>query len=214
MYEKGLKYVASDTICFPAKLVHGHIEDLASQNVDRIFMPYVMHMPPEGTDKLSPYVCSVVMGYPMVVRNSQNPEKQYGVKFDTPIFHWFSKKDRRHQIIEYAVNELSVSKSEAEEAYRQAADARNGFKGELIRLSNMAIDNAKKNNTFAVVLAGRPYHTDPFVSKNISKMLAKKGIAVIPVDGLDKLNEQVLSNTRAEITNNFHTRMLSAAMIA
>ena len=170
-------------------------------------MPYVMHMPPEGTDKLSPYVCSVVMGYPMVVRNSQNPEKQYGVKFDTPIFHWFSKKDRRHQIIEYAVNELSVSKSEAEEAYRQAADARNGFKGELIRLSNMAIDNAKKNNTFAVVLAGRPYHTDPFVSKNISKMLAKKGIAVIPVDGLDKLNEQVLSNTRAEITNNFHTSM-------
>ena len=77
-------------------------------------------------------MCSVVMGYPMVVRNSQNPEKQYGVKFDTPIFHWFSKKDRRHQIIEYAVNELSVSKSEAEEAYRQAADARNGFKGELI----------------------------------------------------------------------------------
>ena len=76
MYEKGLKYVASDTICFPAKLVHGHIEDLASQNVDRIFMPYVMHMPPEGTDKLSPYVCSVVMGYPMVVRNSQNPEKR------------------------------------------------------------------------------------------------------------------------------------------
>lgn len=95
MYEKGLKYVASDTICFPAKLVHGHIEDLASQNVDRIFMPYVMHMPPEGTDKLSPYVCSVVMGYPMVVRNSQNPEKQYGVKFDTPIFHWFSKKRQK-----------------------------------------------------------------------------------------------------------------------
>ena len=62
-------------------------------------MPYVMHMPPEGTDKLSPYVCSVVMGYPMVVRNSQNPEKQYGVKFDTPIFHWFSKKDRRHDML-------------------------------------------------------------------------------------------------------------------
>lgn len=47
MYENGLKYVASDTICFPAKLVHGHIESLVNQKVDRIFMPYVMHMPPE-----------------------------------------------------------------------------------------------------------------------------------------------------------------------
>lgn len=72
----------------------------------------------------------------------------------------------------------------------------------------------KKHKKFVVVLAGRPYHTDPFVSKNISHMLIKKGISVLPVDSLRQLNEQDLSNTRAEITNNFHTRMLSAAMVA
>ncbi|MCC8047059.1 MAG: acyl-CoA dehydratase activase, partial [Clostridiales bacterium] len=72
LYEQGLQYVASDTVCFPAKLVHGHVMDLAGMGVDRIFFPYVMHMPPEGVDKLSPYVCSVLQGYPMVVRNSQN----------------------------------------------------------------------------------------------------------------------------------------------
>lgn len=214
MYENGLKYVASDTICFPAKLVHGHIEDLVNQKVDRVFMPYVMHMPPEGTDKLSPYVCSVVMGYPMVVRNSQNPEERYKVKFDTPIFHWFSVKDRRHQILQYAMDELAVNKHEAEEAYKQAKAARDKFKAELVSMSDAAIEDARKHKKFAVVLAARPYHTDPFVSKNISHMLVKKGISVVPVDGLSKLNEQVLSNTRAEITNNFHTRMLSAAMVA
>lgn len=214
MYENGLKYVASDTICFPAKLVHGHIEDLVNQKVDMVFMPYVMHMPPEGTDKLSPYVCSVVMGYPMVVRNSQNPEERYGVKFDTPIFHWFSVKDRRHQILQYAIDELGVTKNEAEEAYKQAKAARDDFKDTLVRMSDEAIKEARKHKKFVVVLAGRPYHTDPFVSKNISHMLVKKGISVVPVDGLSKLNEQVLSNTRAEITNNFHTRMLSAAMVA
>ena len=85
---------------------------------------------------------------------------------------------------------------------------------ELTQKDYIDIKGAREHNLKGIVLAGRPYHTDPFVIKNISKMLAKKGIAVIPVDGLDKLNEQVLSNTRAEITNNFHTRMLSAAMIA
>ena len=47
-YESGLQYVASDTICFPAKLVHGHVLDLSRQGVDRIFLPYILHMPTEN----------------------------------------------------------------------------------------------------------------------------------------------------------------------
>lgn len=31
MYESGLSAVTSDTVCFPAKLVHGHIRDLVKQ---------------------------------------------------------------------------------------------------------------------------------------------------------------------------------------
>jgi predicted nucleotide-binding protein (sugar kinase/HSP70/actin superfamily) len=50
LYEQGIKYVASDTVCFPAKLVHGHVMDLESRGIKHIFMPYVMHMPPEGKD--------------------------------------------------------------------------------------------------------------------------------------------------------------------
>jgi len=61
--------VASDTICFPAKLVHGHVLDLSKQGVDRIFLPYILHMPTENKGEKSPYVCPVIMGYSMVVRN-------------------------------------------------------------------------------------------------------------------------------------------------
>ncbi|MCD8019880.1 MAG: acyl-CoA dehydratase activase-related protein [Clostridiales bacterium] len=214
MYEKGIEYVASDTICFPAKLVHGHILDLAEQGVDRIFMPYVMHMPPEGKDKKSPYVCSVVMGYPMVVRNSQNPEKRYGVAFDTPVFHWFQEKDRKKQICEYATGELRVSKEEAEEAYRQGEIAINAFRTSLEKQAEKIIKNARKKQEFVIVLAGRPYHSDSFVSHDISKMFTEKGISVIPVDSLPGLKEADLKNTRIEITNNFHTRMLAGALLA
>ncbi len=213
-YESGLEYVASDTVCFPAKLAHGHILDLANQKVDRIFMPYIMHMPPEGVDKNSPYVCSIVQGYPMVVKNSQDPEHRYHVKFDTPVFHWFTVKTRKKQIISYACDTLGVSSQEAEQAYDQADKAITSFRDTLRKGACEIISDARKNGTFAVVLAGRPYHSDSFVSHGISKLFTQKGISVLPVDSLPDLDKEDLKNTRIEITNNFHTRMLAGAKIA
>ncbi len=214
LYEEGLTFVASDTICFPAKLAHGHVQNLAEQGVDRIFMPYVMHMPPEGKDKLSPYVCSVVQGYPMVVRNAQSPEERYGVVFDTPIFHFFQEKDRKPQICRYATETLGVTKKQAQAAYDQAEAAIKSFRSNLTARAAQIMEEASENGTFAVVLAGRPYHNDAFVSHGISQIFAKKGVPVLTADSLPGLNEVDLSNTRIEITNNFHTRMLSAAVLA
>ncbi len=214
MYEAGLEFVASDTICFPAKLAHGHVKDLADQKVDRIFLPYVMHMPPEGVDKQSPYVCAVVQGYPMVIKNSQDPETRYGIPYDTPVFHWFSVKDRKKQICKYAEDTLGVTAKEAEAAFAQADAAIETFRKTLKERGQEIIDDARTNHTYAVVLAGRPYHTDPFVSHGISKLFTQKGISVLPVDALPGLEKEDLKNTRIEITNNFHTRMLAGAQIA
>ncbi len=214
LYEQGLMYVASDTICFPAKLVHGHVMDLQAQGVDRIFLPYVMHMPPEGVDKNSPYVCSVLQGYPMVVRNSQNPEEDGKVIFDTPIFHWFAEKDRKKQICAYATETLGVTKAEAEAAFDDGEKALGSFREVLKKRGRENIDKAHADGTYAVVLAGRPYHTDPFICHDIHKRFTEKGVPVLSVDSLPYLSEQNLKNTTIEITNNFHTRMLEAAMVA
>ncbi len=64
LFESGLRYVASDTVCLPAKLAHGHVLDLARRGVDRVFFPHMMHLPPEGVDQKSPYTCAILMGYP------------------------------------------------------------------------------------------------------------------------------------------------------
>ncbi|MCD7956276.1 MAG: acyl-CoA dehydratase activase [Lachnospiraceae bacterium] len=214
LYEQGLQYVASDTVCFPAKLVHGHIMDLAGMGVDRIFFPYVMHMPPEGVDKNSPYVCSVLQGYPMVVRNSQNPEKEGKVIFDTPVFHWFEEKDRKKQICSYAVETLGVTKAEAASAFADGEHALLSFRETLTRLSSEIIRQAHESGTYAVVLAGRPYHTDPFICHDLSRKFTERGVPVLTVDSLPDLSKQDLKNTRIEITNDFHTRMLEGAMVA
>ncbi|MGI5954786.1 acyl-CoA dehydratase activase [Dysosmobacter sp.] len=212
-YESGLQYVASDTICFPAKLVHGHVLDLAKQGVDRIFLPYILHMPTENQKEKSPYVCPVIMGYSMVVRNFQDPEEHFSVAFETPVFHWFTEQDRKRQICQYAMEHCGATKRQAEEAFRQGAAVIEGFRRRLVEEGTQVIAQTQKNGSFAVVLAGRPYHTDPLINHDLSRMFTRRGIPVLTVDSLPGLPEADLHQSRVEITNDFHARMLSGAMV-
>ena len=212
-YESGLQYVASDTICFPAKLVHGHVLDLAKQGVDRIFLPYILHMPTENQKEKSPYVCPVIMGYSMVVRNFQDPEEHFSVAFETPVFHWFTEQDRKRQICQYAMEHCGATKRQAEEAFRQGAAVIEAFRRRLVEEGTQVIAQTHKNGGFAVVLAGRPYHTDPLINHDLSRMFTRRGIPVLTVDSLPGLPEADLHQSRVEITNDFHARMLSGTMV-
>ena len=212
-YESGLQYVASDTICFPAKLVHGHVLDLCRRGVDRIFLPYLLHMPPEPKGEKSPYVCPVIMGYSMVVRNFQDPESHFSTAFETPVFHWFTEKDRRRQICRYAMDRCGATADQAQRAYRQAKTAILTFRCRLESAGKAVIQETEKTGGFAVVLAGRPYHTDPLVNHDLSRMFTRRGIPVLTVDSLPGLRDADLRQSRVEITNDFHARMLSGAMV-
>ena len=214
MFEKGLPFVASDTVCFPAKLSHGHIRDLIDQGVDRIFMPMVMEMPPADKKGESEYVCAVVKGYPLIIRHSENPQRRWEVPFDTPMFHWHRESDRKRQIAAFMAETFGIEGAIQEEAYRQAEAALMEFRRRLHVEAERILDQVTREGSFAVVLAGRPYHTDPLVSHDLSRSFTRAGIPVLTVDSLPELNDEDLTHTRAAVTNNFHTRMLSGAALA
>ena len=220
MFENGIPFVPSDTVCFPAKLAHGHIQDLVKQfeklpkGSYRIFMPMVMEMPATDKAKASNYVCAVVKGYPLIISHSENPEKRWNVPFDNPMFHWYSEADRKSQILKYFCENYGLKKSEVEAAFKQGEKAILSFKKKLYEEGQKIIDKVTNEGSFAVVLAGRPYHTDALVSHDLSRVFTKQYIPVLTVDSLPELNNVNLRNTRAEVTNNFHTRMLSGAMLA
>src|SRR5699024_9804229 len=109
IYEDGLAAVTSDTVCFPAKLVHGHLRNLAKKGVDRIFMPSVTTVPSENTEKTSQSMCAVVKGYPIVVRNSDNPTRMWDIPFDAPLFHWPSPEDRNRQLTAWMKETFQIS---------------------------------------------------------------------------------------------------------
>ena len=214
MYERGLSAVSSDTVCFPAKLVHGHVRDLADQGVDRIFMPSVTTVTSENTSKTSQSMCAVVKGYPIVMRNSDNPEKRFGIPFDAPLFHWLSQKDRDRQLTEYLTREFSLDAASVRQAIDAAEAAQKTFKAELAREGERICDQVKHEGSFAVVLASRPYQNDDLVNHELPRAFTELGIPVICADAAPHVNEVDLSRSRLDVVNNFHARMLGSAVIA
>ena len=43
LYESGITSIASETVCYPAKLVHGHIENLIEKGIKYIFYPCIVN---------------------------------------------------------------------------------------------------------------------------------------------------------------------------
>ena len=214
IYENGIHAVTSDTECFPAKLVHGHIRELVKMGVDRIFMPIIAVMPPENMEKNSFSRCALVKGYPIVIGNSDNPENEFGVKFDSPYFYWYSKEDRETQLVKYVNEEFGIDTDICRRAVAFASAAQDEFESELKRRGQEVLDQLQRENRFAVVMAGRPYHNDPLVNHELPEMLVNMGVPVLPADSLPQLNSTDLSRSRIDIVNNFHARVLSGSILA
>ena len=214
MYESGLSAVTSDTVCFPAKLVHGHLRDLAGKGVDRIFMPSVTETPSENTVSTSNSMCAVVKGYPFVIKNSDSPSEKWGIPFDAPLFHWREEKDRTRQLVSYMEEHFGISGEETRKAMADGDRAMKQFHDTLKGEGEKVLEQVRAEGRFAIVLASRPYQNDGLVNHNLPEMFTSRGIPVLTVDSLPGLEEVDLSRSSVEIVNNYHARMLASAIMA
>lgn len=214
MYEQGLSAVTSDTVCFPAKLVHGHLRDLADANVDRILMPSVTTVPSDNAAPTSQSMCAVVKGYPLVIQNSDNPERRWGIPFDAPLFHWYSEKDRESQLMDWLRSWAGVTRAQARSAIRQATAAQRAFRGELEQRGRAVLERVERDGGYAVVLASRPYQNDALVNHELPETFVRMGVPVLTADAVPGVRDVDLSASRIDVVNNFHERMLGSAVIA
>jgi predicted CoA-substrate-specific enzyme activase len=212
LFERGLKNIPSDTICFPAKLVHGHLLDLVDQGAKIIFFPMMVRVPKENKSATDSHVCSVVQGYPLVAAQNDETEERYGVSLEHPVFHWYNQGLKKKQVINYLEKTFSVSKGEALRAFTSAEKAFSAYQNTLVRLGTRALEELKESGKFGIVLAGRPYHVDPLINHNVSKYFTAAGIPVLTLDSLPGIHKADLAATRMETTIPFHTRMIEAAL--
>mgnify|MGYP003309699186 CR=1 FL=1 len=103
-YEKYVRMVMSDNICFPAKLTHSHIANLQNKKVDRIFMPFVIYEKGENNEQNS-YNCPIVTAYSTVIGSVQNSD----IPLDTPTISFRNRETLLKQCLDYLTS-LGIKK--------------------------------------------------------------------------------------------------------
>lgn len=173
-YEKCADRVMSDNICFPAKLVHSHIENLAAHGADRIFMPFTLYERPDRQMQNS-FNCPIVSGYSQVVNSVHD------VTVDCPTISFKDDKVLYRQCIEY-LQGIGVPKGLVKPAFRKALQEQERYEKEITAYNNEIFAEARRNGQTIVMLAGRPYHADSLIQHKVSEMIASQGVCVLTDD--------------------------------
>ena len=209
-YERAASTVMSDNICFPAKLAHSHILDLVEKGVDRIFYPIVVHEQEEFQDAVNSYNCPVVTGYPDVLKSAIDPEKRYGIPFDSPAIGFRDTGLLKRQLHiffkRFGLDYASISR-----AVEKGLSAHRQFKKELTDRASALIKEAKKDGRMLIVMAGRPYHIDPLINHGLPDLLANMGVDVITEDAVPGVQKQSLSDINVLTQWTYANRLYAAA---
>jgi predicted CoA-substrate-specific enzyme activase len=182
LYEKGAATVMSDNICFPAKLVHGHVFDLIAKNVNRIFMPFVVMEKMEEKSGVKSFNCPIVSGYSDVIRGAVNPEGKFGIPLDAPSINFNDEILLARACRDYLVKTLGVPKKLFDAAFPKALAAQEQFLKDLSDKTQAIADAAARDKKLLIVLAGRPYHTDNLIQHRVAEMISAFGVDVINED--------------------------------
>ena len=208
MYIKGQGTIPSDTVCFPAKMMHGHIQTLIEMGVDVIFYPCMTYHFDEHKGRKN-YNCAVISGYPEVIKaNTVNfGDIVYINDYVGP--HVKSKFPEKINAILTKRLGTSFTSSEIKKACKAAYAEYSKYVSKVRAKGDEIIKRAKEENKKIILLAGRPYHADPEVNHGIHKLIAGLGFAVISEDCVSYKVAKFNTNIIAQWT--FHQRLFSAA---
>ena len=207
LYASGQRTIPSDTACYPAKLLHGHVEWLLRQNVDAIFYPCMSYNLDEHRGD-NHYNCPVVAYYPEVLRLNVPGLKQ--TKFISDYLGIHRPKDfgkKFPAILEKYFP--GIPAREVKAAVRGAYEAYEAYMARVRARGAEMLADARSKGLPVVVLCGRPYHIDPEISHGIDQQIAQLGAVVVTEDSVN-LNEQKFS---VHVLNQwtYHSRLYSAA---
>lgn len=206
-YQLGQHSIPSDTVCYPAKLMHGHIENLLQKGVDAIFYPCMTYNVDEGRAS-NHYNCPVVAYYPELLKANMGALQDFD--FMMPYFDISDPKRFITQAVKYFRGKYpSLKKHQianaAAEAYQEQADYYAQLRGE----GRKAIAYADSHGLDIAVIAGRPYHVDPEINHGIDQLIASFGLVIVTEDAVWQLAKAPEVHVLNQWT--YHSRMYGAA---
>ena len=206
-YNKAIDTIPSDTACYPAKAVHGHIRDLAQAQVDLIWYPCIQHGPKEFS-RDNNYHCPMVISYPELIRNNMQ-DVMGKTPFYAPFLPLADKKSLVPALVK-ALKEFPFSKSEISSAVDAAWAEQEKCKADYREMTKKTVSRLVAEQVPTIVLAGRPYHLDSGINHGIPELITSLGMAVLTEDGVAPLGKDI-KHLRVVDQWSYHSRLYHAA---
>ena len=207
LYIAGQATIPSDTVCFPAKLMHGHVDWLIEQGVKRIFYPCMSYNLDEQLSD-NHYNCPVVAYYPEVISANMPQVREIDfIRNYVGIDHRKAFPKKLTAILQKHFPDITAREVRA--ASDAAYAAYDAYMADIRKKSEEMIANARAEGRRVIVLIGRPYHVDPEINHGIDRLIAGFGPAVVTEDCLSPLMEKAPVGVLNQWT--YHARLYAAA---
>ena len=209
-YEKGMESMPSESVCYPAKLSHGHIISLIQSGIKTIFYPCMPYSRKEYEKADNHYNCPIVISYSEVLKNNVEELKNPDIKFLNP-FLPFDAKGLTKRILELdEFKEYNFNKKELMNAAKKAEEEYNHFKNDIYEKGKEAVEYIDKHHLKGIVLAGRPYHSDPEINHGIDTLITSLGLCVLTEDSVAN---EIEAKRPLRVVDQwvFHARLYAAA---
>lgn len=205
LFLSGQHTIPSDTVCYPAKLVHGHVLNLLDKGVDFVFYPCESYNIDEDHSD-NHYNCPVVAYYPELLRANTAELNQ-----DNFVYPYIDM-NRPHNIASAIVKSLAkykIKPREAEKAVEKGFAELKEFHSAVVKKGQELISFARERNLPIVVLAGRPYHIDPEINHGVQKLIASLGVVSVSEDAVSDFADTPALGVLNQWT--YHSRLYRAA---
>ncbi len=209
-YERGQFTIPSDTACYPAKIMHGHMVELVEKGIETIFYPSVTLNINEGAGD-NHFNCPVVAYYAELL--DANMEQLREVRFLYPYLNFDSTKTLA-RTLHPCLHELdpTITRREVHRAVKAGFESYAAFTADLQREGERALAYTEERGVRAMILAGRPYHIDPEIGHGIDKLTNSLGFVVVSEDSIYQLAPVQYVKVLDQWT--FHARLYRAARYA
>lgn len=177
--------IPSQTVCYPAKLTHGHILNLVRRGVQTIFFPCIQREQTDADFRHGVFNCPVVTGYPELIALNMGALAENRVN----LIHNFLPLDRgtlAKRLLEIPFF-AQIPKQEMEEAVATGFDEMDRFRSEIRSKGEETLKALAESGHMGLILAGHPYHVDPEINHGIAELVNSCGLGVLTEDSVAHL---------------------------
>lgn len=209
LYELGIETMPSESVCYPAKLAHGHVQALVNAGVRFIFYPSLPSEMDEGLGGNNIYNCPIVCNYAEVIKSNMDDLHSPDVDFRNPYLPYNTPRRMKERLLE-ELGDLGLSWEEISHAVDLAYQEDARFKQDIRQKGEETLAMLKETGQRGIVLAGRPYHVDPEINHGIPEMVNHYGYAIFTEDSVAHIRK-LPRPLRVVDQWAYHTRLYAAA---